>query len=118
MQKRARAGAHQSFSDRMVVGRLATVRHFEAQGKREETVLFWSVVAAPDRQVFVGASVVDTVPLSIAGNYQPGGRRSRLRELFLRARAIAHQNQTASGESAGKDYDRLSTLWYTNDGDF
>ena len=41
-EHQVRAGARQSWSDWMVPGRLAAVRHHEAPGRWEERLLLWS----------------------------------------------------------------------------
>ena len=82
--------------------RLTPVRHCESLGRWEERLLLWKVrdeewvVTAPDGQVFVGElrSCVDATPVTSSCRVS----------LFLRPRAIAHQDQAARGEAIGKDH--------------
>ena len=87
-------------------GRLATVRHVEAQGRWEER-LFW-VVAAPDVLVLVeelrwwiDAGVYDRRVVEDASQFSQGAGHTVREWLFLRARAIAHQGPSARGQFFG-----------------
>ena len=104
----------------MVPGRLATIRNFEAQDRREERLLVWKVredewfVATPDGQdvadelrSWVDAALVSsnrTHDRRVLGDMLQFSHGPSENACFLRARAIAHQDQMARGSSVGKDH--------------